>query len=145
VTVTGPQYHPHHPHEYGPDPNWHGPPPSRGEELSGTLGYIGGIVTGPVLPLIVYLAVMRGASDFVRSHTAQALNVTLTIVLYAVSGTIVGVLLSFDSRTAALAVMLPIAAVVWVTMVVYLVRGAAAARRGEFREMPSWICAPLVS
>lgn len=130
--------------EYRENPSWPGPEPSWGEELSCTVGYLGGIVTGPVLPLAVYLA-RRTASDFVRGHTAQALNVTLTVLLYAISGTIVGVLLSFDSAVAALAVMVPIATVVWAIMVVYLVRGATAAVRGEFREMPTWICAQLVS
>lgn len=130
--------------EYGEDPSWLGPQPSRGEELSGTIGYLGGIVTGPILPLIVYLAGRKG-SGYVRSHAAQALNVTLTVLLYAVSGTIAGVLLSLDSSGTALAVMVPIAAVVWVIMVVYLVRGATAAVHGEFREIPAWICAPLVS
>jgi hypothetical protein len=130
--------------EYGEDPAWSGPEPTWGEELSGTVGYLGGILTGPVLPLIVYLA-GRNFSGFVRGHTAQALNVTLTVLLYAISGTIVGVLLSFDSSVAALAVMVPIAAVVWLIMVVHLVRGAVAAVRGEFVEMPAWICARLVS
>ena len=141
MTVMG---SPYHRHEYQQDLSWPGPPPTRPEELSGTLSYLGGIVTGPILPLIVYLA-RRNASEFVRRHAAQALNVTLTFLLYAISGTIVGVLLSFDSATAALAVMLPIAAVVWLIMVVYLVRGAVAAVRGEFREIPAWICASLVS
>ena len=141
MTVMG---SPYRRHDYQQDVSWPGPPPSRGEQRSGALGYLGGIVTGPVLPLIVYLA-RRHTSEFVRSHAAQALNVTLTVALYAISGTIVGVLLSFDSAIAALAVMLPIAAVVWVTMVVYLVRGAAAAVHGEFREIPAWICASLVS
>jgi uncharacterized membrane protein len=141
VTVTGPA---HRRHEYGPDLSWPGPPPSWGEELSATLGYAGAIITGPVLPLVFYIAV-RNASDFVRSHAAQALNVTLTVLLYAISGAIVGALLSFDSPYVALAVMLPATAIVWVIMVVQLTRAATAARRGEFRRIPSWICASLVS
>lgn len=145
MTAMGAPYHwNEYRDEYGEDPSWPGPEPSRGEELSCTVGYLGGIVTGPVVPLAVYLA-GRTASAFVRGHTAQALNVTLTVLLYAISGTIVGVLLSFDSAVAALAVMVPIATVVWVIMVVQLVRGATAAVRGEFRDMPAWICARLVS
>ncbi len=141
MTVMG---SPYHRDEYQQDLSWPGPPPSRSAELFGTLSYLGGIVAGPIVPLIVYLA-GRNASAFVRSHASQALNVTLTVLLYAISGTIIGVLLSFDSRNAALAVMVPIAAAGWVTMVVYLVRGATAAVRGEFREIPAWICASLVS
>ncbi len=143
----GSSYPPYHRHEYGHehrhDVTWHGPPPSWGEVLFGVSCYLGAIVTGPVLPLLVFLA-RRRYSEFVRGHAAQALNVTLTTLLYAVSGTIVGALLTFDSRGTALAVMLPIAAVVGVIVVVYLVLAAAAAVRGEYRELPAWICARLV-
>jgi uncharacterized membrane protein len=130
--------------EYGEDPAWPGPEPSWAEGMFGALSYLGAIVTGPILPLLVYMT-GRNASEFVRIHAAQALNVTLTLLLYAISGTIVGVMLSFDSRGAALAVMIPIAAAFWVITVVQLVRGSAAAVRGEFHEIPPWICASLVA
>jgi hypothetical protein len=121
-----------------------GPPlPTAADKRLSALSYFGAIVLGPLVPLVVYLA-KRRRSPFVRRHSAQALNIVLTGLLYALSGTIVGVLLAFDSGKAALAVMIPIAAIGWLIILAHLVRGAAAARRGDFRQIPAWICSPLV-
>ena len=122
---------------------WGGYVPSRTEEVCGAFGYLGAILTGPVLPLFAYLS-RRRASPFVRWHAAQALNVALTFLLYLVCGAIAGFLLSLDSPKAALWVMVPIAVVGWLLTVRHLVRGATAAASGEFREIPAWICSPFV-
>jgi uncharacterized protein len=119
----------------------HGPA-TRAEETLSALSYLGAVF-GPIVPLVVYLT-RRHTSWFVRWHAAQALNVSLTGLLYAVSGAIVGGLLSFDSRTAALIVMVPIATIAWLIICVYLVRGALTARRGDAHSMPAWLCSPLV-
>jgi hypothetical protein len=120
----------------------HGSATQAEETLSAT-AYLGAIVLGPLAPLVVYLARPR-TSWYVRWHAAQALNVSLTGLLYAVSGAIVGVLLSFDSVTAALIVMGPVALAAWVVIVVYLVRGAVNASRGDMYSLPAWICSPLI-
>jgi uncharacterized Tic20 family protein len=120
----------------------HGPA-TRTEETLSALAYLGVIPFGPLVPLIVYLA-RRHASWFVRWHATQALNVALTCLLYAISGAIVGALLAVDSPTAALIVMVPVAAAGWLIMVVHLVRGAIVASRGDAHSMPAWICTPLV-
>ena len=113
------------------------------DELAGALSYAGVIVLGPVVPLVVYLSVRHG-SPFVRRHAAQALNVALTWLLYAVSGAIIGALLSFSTPRAALLVMVPLAFVGWLIMVTYLVLAAIAAGRGGFRQIPAWVCSTLV-
>lgn len=113
------------------------------DELLAAVSYAGAIVAGPVVPLVVYLG-QRRSSPFVRQHAAQALNVALTWLLYAVSGTIVGVLLAFDNGHVALFIMVPLAAAGWLVMAAHLVWAAIAARRGGFRRLPSWACAPLV-
>ena len=118
-------------------------PPAQAERTLGAVGYLGAIIIVPLVPLAVYLTRSR-TSPFVRWHAAQALNVALTALLYAVSGAIIGALLSFDSAVAALAVMVPLAAIGWLIIVAHLVRGAAAARGGGFRQIPAWICSPLV-
>jgi uncharacterized Tic20 family protein len=150
VTVAGTPQHPQDPFDafspYPPGRPRHAgppdPPPARREELLAAVSYAAVVVGGPVVPLAVYLT-GRG-SPFVRRHAAQALNVALTAALYAVSGTIVGVLLSFDNEDAALFVMVPIAVAAWVVMLAYLARAAAAANRGGFRQIPAFICAVLV-
>jgi uncharacterized Tic20 family protein len=113
------------------------------DELAGALSYAGVIVAGPVVPLVVYLSVRHG-SPFVRQHAAQALNVALTWLLYAVSGAIIGALLSFSTARAALLVMVPLAFAGWLIMVTYLVLAAIAASQGGFRQIPAWACSALV-
>jgi uncharacterized Tic20 family protein len=120
----------------------HGPA-TRAEETLSVTAYLGAIVFGPLVPLAVYLG-RRRSSWYVRWHAAQALNVSLTALLYAISAAIIGVLLSFDSITAALIVMGPIALAGWVVIVTYLVRGAVNASRGDMHSIPSWICTPLI-
>lgn len=113
------------------------------EELWAMLSYLGAIFLGPFAPLVVFLS-KRRSSPFIRAHATQALNVTLTCTLYAVSGLIAGALLALDSPSAALSVILPIATVGWLIMLVQLIRGGMAAGRGEFREIPHWINSQLV-
>jgi uncharacterized Tic20 family protein len=140
MTVMGNEYRRRHVLQHR---RWGGHVPSRTEELLGAFGYLGAILTGPILPLVVYLS-RRRASPFVRWHAAQALNVTLTFLLYMVCGAIAGFLLSLDTAKAALEIMVPIAALGWLIMVRELGRGAAAAAGGDFFEIPGWICSPFV-
>ena len=120
----------------------HGPA-TRAEETLSVLAYLGVIALGPVVPLIVFLA-RRHSSWFVRWHATQALNVALTCLLYAISAAIVGALLSVDSTTTALIVMVPVATADWLIMTVNLVRAAIIASRGDAFSMPAWICSPLI-
>jgi len=126
--------------------------PGRGPEVQAardaevtlvTLGYLGAAVTGPVIPLGVYL-LGRRISPFTRYHAALALNLSLTWLLYAVCCLILGGVLLLDSLNAALIVALPIAVWLWVCTAGYLLRGVAAANRGESVAAPAWICARIV-
>jgi uncharacterized membrane protein len=107
------------------------------------LACLGAIFLGPVAPLLVLLAEGR-RSPFVRQHVVQALNLTLTFLLYGVSALIVTGLLALDTLIVALAVMAPVFLAGWLVMLTQLIRGAAAATRGTFRELPRWMCATLV-
>ena len=127
---------------------WGGEMPARSEQKLARLGYLlaifpGLILFGQVAPLVIYLS-RRQSSAFVRCHAAQALNVTLTFLLYALSAAIAGLLLSLDSPVAALAVVSPIALAGWAITAHQLTRGASAADHGEFVEIPHWICTPFV-
>jgi hypothetical protein len=48
-----------------------------------------------------------------------------------------------DSVTVALAVAIPVALIIWLTVLKYLIRGIGAANRGERYEVPAWICAQI--
>jgi uncharacterized Tic20 family protein len=116
---------------------------AEGEVTSVTIGYLGAIFLGPVIPLIVYLIKAR-RSPFLRCHTAAAVNLSLSCLLYAVCCAILGGLLALDSVTAALIIALPLMFGLWVTMLTYLIRGVIAANRGEPYDIPAWICARMV-
>jgi uncharacterized Tic20 family protein len=115
-----------------------------GDVTSATFGYLGAIVLGPVIPLVIY-AVRSRRSPFMRYHAAIAVNLSLTAVLYGLCCLILGGLLALDSITVALVVALPVGLVIWASMLRYLIRGAISANRGERGEVPDWICARILS
>jgi uncharacterized Tic20 family protein len=108
-----------------------------------TFGYLGAIVLGPVIPLVVY-AVGSRRSPFVRYHAATAANLSLTAMLYGLCCLILGGLLALDSTTVAFVVAIPVGLMIWASMLRYLIQGVISANRGERREMPDWICAHIV-
>jgi hypothetical protein len=114
------------------------------DTMPATFGYLGAIVLGPVIPLVIY-AVRSRRSPFTRYHAATAANLALTATLYGLCCLILGGLLALDSITVALVVALPFGLVIWASMLRYLIRGAISASRGERGEMPDWICAHIVS
>jgi hypothetical protein len=105
-----------------------------------TFGYLGAMILGPVIPLIIYAAGTRGR-PFLRYHVARALNLSVTGLLYGLCCLILGGLLLLDSLTVALVVAVPIGLGIWLTVLSYLIRGLSAANRGERYEVPAWICA----
>ena len=115
-----------------------------GDMTLATFGYLGAIVLGPVIPLVIYAARSR-RSPFMRYHAATAVNLSLTAMLYGLCCLILGGLLALDSITVALVVAIPVALVIWASMLRYLIRGVISANRGEQYEMPDWICAHIVS
>ena len=126
----------------------HGPAQGRltgrgSEDQWATLSYFGAIFLWLVPPLVIYLA-KRKTSVFIRAHAAQSFNLTLTGTLFAVSAGIVGGMLALDSATASLVVMVPLLFALWIVMMVYLVRAASAASRGEFYEIPAWLCVAML-
>jgi len=107
-----------------------------------TFGYLGAIVTGPLIPLVVY-AIGRRRSPFLRFHATMALNLALTGLLYGVCCLILCGLLLLDTLTVALAVTIPVGFGIWLSMMRYLLRGIGAANRGERYEVAAWICARI--
>ena len=107
------------------------------------LGYVAAIFLGPLIPLVMYL-IGRRRSPFRRFHAATAFNLSLTGLLYALCCLILAGLLLLDSVTVALVVAIPVALIIWLTVLKYLIRGIGAANRGERYEVPAWICAQIV-
>ncbi len=109
------------------------------DELWAMVSYLGAIFFWLPAPLAVYLA-RRNRSVFVRSHAAQAFNLTLTATLFAISGGIICGLLALNSPWAALFIMGPVLFAFWIVVLTYLIRAASSASRNDFYEIPSWLC-----
>jgi uncharacterized Tic20 family protein len=109
-----------------------------------TFGYLGAIFLGPVIPLIVY-AITARRSPFLRWHAATAVNLSLSCLLYGLCCAILGGLLALDNITVAVIIAAPLCVAVWLITLRYLLRGVAAANRRERYDIPSWICAPIVT
>jgi uncharacterized Tic20 family protein len=107
------------------------------------LGYLTVPFFGFLVPLAIYLMSLR-RSRWLRAHSAQAVNLSLTVLLYELSAAIIGAMLVLDSPVVALAVTVPLAAALWLTALAFLVRAALAARRGETFTFPRWLCTPMV-
>ena len=114
-------------------------PPGRHENRWAMACYLGAIFFWLLAPLAIFLA-KRNSSIFIRSHAAQAFNLTLTATLFSISGAIVGGLLALDSPITALAVMGPLFVVFWIVVLRYLVRAASSASRADLYKIPRWLC-----
>lgn len=95
------------------------------EKLWSTLTHVGGILFNFVVPLITYL-VFKDRGPFVREHTRQALNFTLTMLIGYVAGTILSVI--------GIGFLISLAA--WVLSIIFGIIAAIAANKGEMYKYP---------
>jgi uncharacterized Tic20 family protein len=113
-----------------------------GDERWAMLSYLGVPFLGFLLPLAIYV-LKRRQSNFVHYQSAQALNLALTGSLYTFCVLIVGMTLALDTITAGVLFAAPLAAALWIVTLGYVVQAAAAANRGEYCQIPAWICATI--
>ncbi len=113
-----------------------------GEEAWAMLGYLGVPFISVLAPLIVYLIGSR-RSTFVRQHAAQALNVSITLLLYNICVLIMAGILALDAVGVALLVAGPVALALWLAALYFLTRAAIKASLGEYYALPRWICATI--
>jgi uncharacterized Tic20 family protein len=96
-----------------------------------TLVHVGGIIIGFISPLIGYL-VMRDRSQFVREHSATALNFQITMAIaHAINTVLVFVTLGLWGLIAWL-----VALAIWVVTIVFSIIAAMAANKGEPYKYP---------
>ncbi len=113
-------------------------PASRGEARNAMLAYLAVPFTLFLLPLVVYLASLRGR-PFARWHAGQALNAAVTALLYALCCLIAGAMMALDSVQVATFTVLPLLVVLWVGVLVIMIRAAGAAGQGEPYQIPRWL------
>ncbi|HEX6077624.1 MAG TPA: DUF4870 domain-containing protein [Micromonosporaceae bacterium] len=111
--------------------------------LAHLLGIVSGLVTGLLFlgPLIIYL-IKKDESRFVRHHSAEALNLTLTGMIVTIVASIVGCVLSLIVvGFFVFLLLIPYG----ILLLVYLIIAAIAANRGEWYSYPNWLRFPMVS
>jgi hypothetical protein len=118
-------------------------PARDGDEAWAMLAYLGVPFVSVLAPLAVCLLRGRG-SAFARRHAVQALNLAITLLLYNICVLIMGVMLSLDSVGVALMIAVPVALVLWLVTLVFLLRAAIRASAGGFYQLPRWMCATIV-
>jgi uncharacterized protein len=130
-------------------PGWHEPGPAvpdparQGDERLAALSYLGVPILGPLVPLAIYLSRKR-VSGYVRRHSAQALNLSITAFLYAICALILGGMLALDSLVVALIVAIPLVVALWVITLSYVLRAGSRARQGSDYQIPAWLCASIL-
>jgi uncharacterized Tic20 family protein len=117
-------------------------PADPGDERLATLSYLGVPFLGPLVPLAIYLFKGR-SSAYTRRHAAQALNLSITTLLFAICVVILGAMLALDSIVVALVVAVPLAVTLWLATLAYVIVAGSSANRGDYYTIPSWICASI--
>jgi uncharacterized protein len=117
-------------------------PADPNDERLATLSYLGVPFLGPLVPLAIYL-LKRRSSAYARRHAAQALDLAITTLLYAICALILGTMLALDSIVVALIVVVPLAVALWLVTLGYVIVAGSSANRGDYYSIPSWICASL--
>jgi uncharacterized Tic20 family protein len=113
-----------------------------GDEAWAMLGYLGVPFVSILAPLAVYLTRARH-SRFARQHATQALNLSITVLLYNLCVLILAGIMAADNVGAALLVAGPVALALWLAALYFLTRAAMSAGRGQFYALPRWICAAI--
>jgi uncharacterized protein len=113
-----------------------------GDERWAMLSYLGVPFLAFLVPLAIYLVKMR-SSRFIRCQAAQALNLSLAVLLYSICILILGVMLTLDNPGIAVLITVPLAAALWLVTLVFVIRAGIAASRGEYYAVPAWICAAI--
>jgi uncharacterized protein len=119
------------------------PDPQADDHRLAMLSYLGVPFLGPVIPLVIYL-IKRRSSAFVRYHAAQALNLSITALLYTICVLILGTMLALDSIVVALVVGVTLAAALWLATLAFVILAGSRASRGRRYRIPGWLCAAVV-
>ena len=121
----------------------YGPSGGDDDRLWAMVAYLGMIFFAFLPPLALYL-LKRNESRYLRFHAAQALNLWMTTVLYSLSFVIIGGILALDTVMTGLSVGLSLIIAAGLALLIYAVRAAVAANRGELYRIPGWICVHIV-
>lgn len=97
------------------------------------LAFFGGLAV--LGPLVVYL-IKKDEDAFVAEHSREALNFQLTWLIGGIAAGIVGAVLALVTIGLGLIVLVPVFLGLFVAWLVFTIKGAMAASRGEYYRYP---------
>jgi uncharacterized Tic20 family protein len=89
---------------------------------------------GFLAPLLVML--LKNDSAFVRRHAVESLNFQISLLIYGVVGTVVGLVLTFATFGIGLFVIIPVVAILALVVLVLIIVATVRASNGEDYRYP---------
>lgn len=121
----------------------YGPRGPADDQLWSLLAYLLGFVASILAPLIIYLVKMN-ESRYVRYHAAQALNMGITMVIYAFGAFFVALAVALVTHGFGFLILIPVYLALGIAHLVYLILAAIGAHRGELYRVPTFLALPMV-
>ena len=108
--------------------------------------HIGTLVTawfafGFLAPLLVML--LKSDSPFVRRHAVESLNFQISLLIYSLAGTVIGIVIAILTVGIALLVIIPLVAILALVVLILIIVATIRAANGEDYRYP--LCIRMVS
>ena len=124
-------------------PQGYGPRGPSDDQTWALLAYLLALVASIIAPLVIYLVKMN-ESRYVRYHAAQALNLGITGLIYAIALLVIGIPLALVTHGLGFILIVLMLIALGVAHLVYLVMGAVKANQGQPFRIPASLCFPMV-
>ena len=124
-------------------PQGYGPRGASDDQMWALLAYLLALVAAIIAPLVIYLVKMN-ESRYVRFHAAQALNLSITGMIYAVALVIIAIPLAIVTHGIGFILIVLGFIALGVAHLVYIIMGAIRANQGQLFRIPAFLCFPMV-
>ncbi len=89
---------------------------------------------GFLAPLLVML--LKGNSPFVRRHAVESLNFQISLLIYSLAGTVIGIVIAILTVGIALIVIIPLVAILALVVLILIIVATIRAANGEDYRYP---------
>ncbi|MGE5132860.1 MAG: DUF4870 domain-containing protein [Gemmatimonadota bacterium] len=124
-------------------PEGYGPRGASDDQMWALLAYLLALIAAIIAPLVIYLVKMN-ESRYVRFHAAQALNLSITGIIYAIALVIIAIPLALVTHGLGLILIVLGFIALGVAHLVYIIMGAVRANQGQLFRIPTFLCFPMV-
>ena len=124
-------------------PEGYGPRGPSDDQMWALLAYILALVAAIIAPLVIYLVKMN-ESRYVRYHAAQALNLSLTALIYGIALVVIAIPLALLTHGIGIILIVLAFIALGIAHLVYIIMGAVKANQGQLFQIPAFLCFPMV-